>query len=242
MSISSFCLEQREKEKAALKSILAYSIAGSAALHLVLAFGFALFWAKEPSLADNPIEVIVLDAPEPEVKKPEPETPKPTPQPVVTPTPEKAIPTPKPEPISTPTPEPIPTPKLNTPPLTKVETAKPFETPVEPEEVNEPIKTPSTPVPNASAETLPPPKIAQTVTEDLQKPDPPPTKPEAEKPKTPQPLQTPLANARDFQDQLAQSQPVERETTTEETPKLPGGLSANQPPVDNSRVNSQPLE
>ncbi|MBE9225064.1 TonB family protein [Phormidium sp. LEGE 05292] len=238
MSISSFCLEQREKEKAAFKSILAYSIAGSTVLHIVLAFGFALLLPKEPSLAEDPIEVVVLDTPEPEVQKLEVKIPKPTPQPVVTPTPEKIIPTPTPEPIPTPTPEPIPTPKVELP--------KPLEKPVEPEEVKEaePIKTPDIAEPEKVAETLPPPKISETVREDLQKPDPPLTKPKTETANTPQPLQTPLARARDFKDRLAQTQqPVEKESRTEETPQLPRGLNANQQPlVDNSRVTSQPLE
>ena len=242
MSISSFCLEQREKEKAAFKSILAYSIVGSAALHLVLAFGFALFWPEQPSLADDPIEIVVLDAPEPEIKKPEVETPKPTPQPVVTPTPEKVVVTPTPEPIPSFTPEPIPTPKIDTPP-TKVEALKPLETPEEPKEINEPIKTPTPPEPEQVAEQLPPPKIAEPPKEELQKPDPQPSKPETETTNTPQPLVTPLAKARDFKDSLAESQPVENETKTEETPQLPGGLTANQqPPVNNSTITSQPLE
>jgi len=250
MSISSFCLEQREKEKAAFKSILAYSIAGSAALHILLAFGIALFWPEEPSLADDPIEIVVLDAPEPEIKKPEVETPKPTPQPVVTPTPEKVVVTPTPEPIPTPTPEPIPsftpepipTPKIDTPP-TKVELPKPLETPEEPKEINEPIKTPTPPEPEKVAEKLPPPKIAEPPKEELQKPEPQPTTPETETANTPQPLATPLANTRDFKERFAESQPVENETKTEETPPLPGGLTANQqPPVNNSTITSQPLE
>jgi TonB family protein len=227
MSISSFCLEQREKEKAAFKSVLTYSIVGSAALHLVLAFGIALLWSKEPSLADDPIEIVLLDAPEPEVKKPEPETPKPTPQPVVTPTPEKPIAKIPPEPTPEPKPEPIPTPKIDTPPPTKVETTKPpiRETPVEPKQVNEPIKTPSPPKPETSAETLPPPKTAQ------------------EKPNNLQPLQNPVANPRDFRDQIAESSPVEPEKRTEETPQLPGGLTENQQPqINNSPIANQPLQ
>ncbi|MFB2839030.1 TonB family protein [Floridanema evergladense] len=239
MSISSFCLEQREKEKAVFKSILAYSFVGSAVLHLVLAFGIALLWSKEPSLLDDPIEIVVLDAPEPEVKKPEPETPKPTPQPVVTPTPEKPIakitPEPKPEPTPEPKPEPTPEPKIITPPLTKVEIAKPPipELPAKPQPVNEPNETPSAPTPDRSAETLPPPKIART--EDLSKPEP-------EQPQTPQALQSPLASARNFRNQFTESPPVETDTRTEETPTLPRGLTPNQQPVNNSPVTSQPLQ
>ncbi|MFB2877350.1 TonB family protein [Floridanema aerugineum] len=241
MSISSFCLEQREKEKAALKSILAFSIAGSAALHLVLAFGFALL-VKEPSLVDNAIEIVVLDAPEPEIKQPELETPKPTPQPVVTPTPEKLVSTPTPESIVTPTPEPIVRPKIDTA-RTKVEAPKPLEIPKEPKEINEPIKTPTPAEPEKVAERLAPPRIAENPKEELQKPDPQPTKPETETPNTSQPLPTPLANARNFKEQLVESQPVENETSTEETPNLPGGLTANQQPaVNSSTITSQPIE
>lgn len=238
MSISSFCLQQREKEKAALKNLLAYSVAGSAALHLVLAFGIALVWPKEPSLADDPIELIVIDSPEPEVVKPEEKAPapppKPKPQPVVTPPPEK--------PTATITPKPIAIPKFDTPPPPKVvelpkpvvpaPLSQPTEPPVpEPAPISPPPQKPVT-----TSEPLPPPKISQPPT---------PSKPEPVAANNPpvreKPLQTPSADSRPFRDVFTESKPTE--TAKDETPKLPGGLTANQqPPANNSTAASQPLQ
>ncbi|MEW6497404.1 MAG: hypothetical protein AB1589_33620, partial [Cyanobacteriota bacterium] len=106
MSISSFCIEQREREKEALKKFLAYSLAGSAVFHVAMAFGVSLLWAREPELADDPIEVIVVENPETE-EKPLEETPKPEQKTVKPPTPQQPIKTEAPKP-------PIPQPTIPT--------------------------------------------------------------------------------------------------------------------------------
>ena len=64
MSLSSIAAEQREKEVEALKSLLAYSLIGSLALHIgVLTFGSGNFLNKVPEIADEPIEVAIIDPP-----------------------------------------------------------------------------------------------------------------------------------------------------------------------------------
>ncbi|MDP8966002.1 MAG: hypothetical protein M3O33_18885, partial [Cyanobacteriota bacterium] len=88
MSISSFCIEQREKEQKALKKFLAYSLAGSAAFHVVMAFGVSWVWARQPALAEDPIEVMVVEEPDTE-EKPLVDTPKP--KPVKPPTPQQSV-------------------------------------------------------------------------------------------------------------------------------------------------------
>ncbi|MFP5270450.1 TonB family protein [Coleofasciculus sp.] len=103
MSISSFCIEQHKKEQETLKKFLVYSFAGSAVLHIVLALGISLAWETRPELAEDPIEIILVE--EPEVPKAEEqplkETPKPKPKPkaVETPTPPQPTKTQIPEPI-----------------------------------------------------------------------------------------------------------------------------------------------
>ncbi|HEY9849856.1 MAG TPA: TonB family protein [Leptolyngbyaceae cyanobacterium] len=243
MSISSFCIEQREKEKAALKSLLTYSVAGSAALHLALAFGIALIWPKQPSLADDPIELIVIDAPEPEVIKPPEKAPEPLPtpkaQPVVTPPPQK--------PVATITPEPIFTP----PPLKEVEPPKPLMPEPVPQPMEkpvatitpEPIPTPAPPKP-LMPESLPQP-TEEVKTPPLREPLPPPKVSQPTTPNNPpireKPLQTPSVNSQPFQNSFAEPRPTQ--TANEETPNLPGGLTGNQqPPSNNSTVTSQPLQ
>ncbi|MFW5663979.1 MAG: TonB family protein [Coleofasciculus sp.] len=101
MSISSFCIEQHKKEQEALKKFLIYSFAGSAVLHIVLVLGISWAWETRPELAEDPIEIILVE--EPEVPEPEEqlltETPKPKPKAVETPTPPQPTKTPIPEPI-----------------------------------------------------------------------------------------------------------------------------------------------
>ncbi|MEQ8963434.1 MAG: hypothetical protein RLP02_36940, partial [Coleofasciculus sp. C2-GNP5-27] len=101
MSLSSFCIEQHKKEQEALKKFLIYSFAGSAVLHIVLALGVSWAWETRPELAEEPIEIILVE--EPEVPKPEEqplkETPKPKPKAVETPTPPQPQKTQIPEPI-----------------------------------------------------------------------------------------------------------------------------------------------
>ena len=68
MSISSFCIEQREKEQQALKKFIVFGLVGSAALHVVLGFGVSWLWKQQPEIADDPIDVIVVENPDTEEK------------------------------------------------------------------------------------------------------------------------------------------------------------------------------
>ena len=119
MSISSFCIEQRQKEQQERKKLIAFGLAGSAVLHGMLAS--ALIWLDETQVAQEPIELIIVE-PAPEVPPPKPEKltearpPKPVPQqptetvapvkpqPPATKTPPEPVPPPKPVPPTTPPP------------------------------------------------------------------------------------------------------------------------------------------
>lgn len=69
MGLSSIATEQREKEVEALKSFLACSLIGSLALHIgVLTFGIGNFLNKVPEIADEPIEVAIVDPPVQDLK------------------------------------------------------------------------------------------------------------------------------------------------------------------------------
>lgn len=255
MSISNFCIQQREKEKAALKTLLVYSLAGSAVFHVVLAFGMTLFWPKEASLADEPIEIIVVESPEPEVKQPEIK-----PQPVVTPPP-KPIPVVTPEPIKPPEPE-LATP----PPQPKVEIPKPVEKPPEPEiakpesepfaekpepvaEKPEPIApepktvTPEKPLPPEkpaiTPEPLTPPSVPEEPNSQLSESTPPPDTPNTQTTA----LQTPSENERSFRDSLTASTPTTTNSDiSDPSPQTPGEVRANQEAPTKPTATSQPLQ
>ncbi len=76
MGLSSIAVQQREKEDEALKSFIVFSLVGSVGLHVAV-LSLSSFWVKETKLAEEPIEVIVLDTPSVEAAKLEP---KPTPK------------------------------------------------------------------------------------------------------------------------------------------------------------------
>lgn len=72
--VSSIAVQQREKEVQSLKSFLAFSLLGSLALHIgLLASGIGNFLSRTPDLADEPMEVVVVDPPKVEQVKPQPE-------------------------------------------------------------------------------------------------------------------------------------------------------------------------
>lgn len=73
--VSSIAVQQREKEVQSLKSFLAFSLLGSLALHIgLLASGIGNFLSRTPDLADEPMEVVVVDPPIEQVKpQPEPQ-------------------------------------------------------------------------------------------------------------------------------------------------------------------------
>lgn len=149
MSISSFCLEQREKERETLKKFLAFSLIGSAVLHVVLAFTIGWLY-EEAAIAEEPIEVIIVEEPdtlEPE-KEPEPETPEPTPTPVATPTPQKLVETETPDPIQ-------PQPEVQEPP------PQPIRQP-EPEVTPSPEPIPEAPEPEVVEQPTPPPPTSNS--------------------------------------------------------------------------------
>lgn len=80
--VSSIAAVQREKEVHSLKSFLAFSLLGSLALHIgLLASGIGNFLSRTPDLADEPMEVVIVDPPKVEQVKPQPE-PQPQRQPV----------------------------------------------------------------------------------------------------------------------------------------------------------------
>ncbi|NJO93869.1 MAG: TonB family protein [Hydrococcus sp. RM1_1_31] len=87
MNLLTYCFQQREKEAAMQKSLMTYALIGSAFFHASVALGASLLWRQTPELAEEPIEVIMVDAPKPEAKPPEPkpkeiEPPKPKPEPI----------------------------------------------------------------------------------------------------------------------------------------------------------------
>jgi len=144
MSLSAFCIEQREKEGKFLKSFLLYSLVTSSVIHCLALLGIRWFWEPFPALAEDPIEIIMVDAPEPpQPEPPQPEPPQPEPPQPEPPQPEPPQPEPpQPEP---PQPEPPqPEPPQPEPPQPEPPQPEPPSAPLPP-----PIpQTPSTSIPN----------------------------------------------------------------------------------------------
>ncbi len=74
MGLSSIAVQQREKEDEGLKSFIVFSLIGSVGLHVAV-LSLSNFWVRETKLAEEPIEVIVVDTPSIEAAKPEPTIP-----------------------------------------------------------------------------------------------------------------------------------------------------------------------
>ncbi|NEQ81625.1 MAG: TonB family protein [Moorea sp. SIO2I5] len=106
MSISSFCIKQREKEQKAIEKFLLYSLVGSTVFHVVVGFTIGSLWERQQVLAEEPIEFILVENPETPEKSPV-EPPKPESKPVKTP--------PPPPPLGTS--EALPSSSLNSPTL-----------------------------------------------------------------------------------------------------------------------------
>jgi len=110
MSLSVIGVNQREKEEEELRSFLTYSLLGSVVFHALVLFIGTMLWDRQPALADNPIEVIMVDAPAEETPPPSPKVspspPAPSPSPVVTPQAQQPKQPPKPVEPQTPPPEP----------------------------------------------------------------------------------------------------------------------------------------
>ena len=62
MGLSTFIIQQREKEAEALKTFLCYSLMASVALHIgVLALSINKFFLRVPEVREEPIEITILE-------------------------------------------------------------------------------------------------------------------------------------------------------------------------------------
>ncbi|NEO98564.1 MAG: TonB family protein [Symploca sp. SIO2E9] len=230
MSISSFCIEQRELEQEALKKFLAMSLVGSALLHVVLAF--SITWLdQEPEFVNEPIEIIIVEEPEPPPVEPKEEKleppPIPEPPPVKPPKIEELIETKISE-----APQPLPptpvTPQKPVAPKPPPVVSKPIETSRQPQPK---IKTPNQPdfTPNETAPISPPKAIAanQSV----------PSRPNHNS----QPLSTPPDVERKLSQSFNSSTNSPLTQSTDANPTAPGEVAANQSPPPRLNNNSQPL-
>ena len=86
MSFSDIAVAQRSKEVAALRYFLAYSLTGSLALHVgLLSSGVGNFLSRVPKSDAEPIEVTILETPQPQVTEAPKAEIKETPQPEIKP-------------------------------------------------------------------------------------------------------------------------------------------------------------
>jgi len=144
MGSDNIAIQQREKEARSLRTLLAYSVLSSIALHAVLLYaGIDKLWQRSFTQPPKPIDVVIVAPPKkPEVKKPalKPEPPKPQPRRVQQPRvrqPQRVVRQSPPPKVVRNTPKPvpravIPPPKAVTPkpaPAPKVENVKPAPTP-----------------------------------------------------------------------------------------------------------------
>lgn len=116
MNISSYCYEQRQKEQRSRKLFLGYSLLGSAALHILVAYGLSLVIPATEQTAEDPIEILIVEEPQVEAKQEEEPiveeklVEKPQPTPPVEPEPVNETPE-QPEAIARPTPPTPPQPQ-----------------------------------------------------------------------------------------------------------------------------------
>ena len=271
MSLSLIAINQREKEEEKLRSFLTYSLLGSVAFHALVLFFGAMLWDRQPALADNAIEVIMVDPPPEETPPPEPKVspspPAPSPSPVVTPKaqqpqepPSVKPPIPPPEPPQPViTPPPIQPPRLASPPTPPPEPPQPVVTPTTPV-VPEPEVTPT---PESVAENQPPtPKRDSKPREEpLKQPIPdkpvsedtpsPPSEPvAANQPETPQRvsgnsrplLPAPTEDNKPFRDEVAQDTSSGPVESSDTLPTLPQQVAVNRAtPPQRQTAQSQAL-
>ncbi|MBW4643435.1 MAG: energy transducer TonB [Goleter apudmare HA4340-LM2] len=84
MSFSDIAVAQRSKEAVAVKTFLIYSLTGSLALHIgILSSGIVNFLSRVPEQEEEPIELAIIETPQPQVTE--------TPQPQVKPETPKTI-------------------------------------------------------------------------------------------------------------------------------------------------------
>lgn len=244
MGLSSIALQQREKEDEALKSFIVFSLVGSVGLHVAV-LSMSNLWVKETKLAEEPIEVIVLDPP-PAIAPPKVEAAKPEP---------------KPPPKIGDGSKPLTSAKSNSAPAAKLapqQEASAFSPPkvekqISPKTTNieKPVATPLTPkVAEIPPTPIPTPKVAETLPpvptpslEVVQTPTPVASLPSdliAKIKSTPTPTPKPVAVATPkatpkpvvTSPQVTQLQPVKRAPVTA-TPQSP---VAAKPPAQNNRI------
>ena len=120
MSISKFCIQQRQQEQQRLKRLLILGFTGSAVLHGILAYALPRWSFEAPNQVKKPMELVIVDKPKAKpkpkpkveskpIKKPEPK-PLPTPEPVQAKTPPPPVKPPEPVQAKTPPPKPAPEP------------------------------------------------------------------------------------------------------------------------------------
>ena len=242
-------VNQREKEEGELRSFLTYSLLGSVAFHALVLFFGAMLWDRQPALADNPIEVIMVDPPAEETPPPEPTVspspPAPSRSPVVTP--QAQQPKEPPKPVEPPTPPPEPPPPVVTPTTPVV--PEPEITPPPPESVakNQP-SPPQLPKENSRPVTEPlrQPKPEEPVSENTPSP---PAKPVAAPSETPQRvagnsrplLPAPSEDNKPFRDEVTQE--TSRDSVeSSDIPTLPQPVAVNRPtPPQRQVAQSQAL-
>lgn len=105
MSSSIFCIEQRQKEKQQARKWLVWGLVGSAVLHSSIALAMGIFYEKS-TLTDEPIELMIVEKPEPSPPEPVIAKEKSKPKHLVTPPPPlKKLPQASPQAIPTPIPQ-----------------------------------------------------------------------------------------------------------------------------------------
>ncbi|MDJ0724035.1 MAG: TonB family protein [Prochloraceae cyanobacterium] len=156
MDISQLCAQQKAKEKKAIKFYLACGLTSSAIFHLFLVNNFNWLPKEKEKPIQEPIELVLVDTPKPEIKEsvkeekiepektviennipdpsssqteskpPTPVAQKPTPTPTPTPVVQKPTPTPTPTPVVQ---KPTPTPTPTPTPVVQKPTPTPTPTP-----------------------------------------------------------------------------------------------------------------
>lgn len=167
MSTSQFCIQQRQQEQQRLRKLLWLGLAGSIALHGILALTLPHQLAVKPPEVKKPMKLILVDKPKPKPKSKETKiTPKPKPEP-----PQQKAPEPKPEPPKPqpPTSQPKKTPAQkkvltsNLPPIPKAPVAPNPQRAIAPPVNNPPtVKQPSPQVATNSAPPTPEPETRES--------------------------------------------------------------------------------
>ncbi len=159
MSSSVFCIEQRQKEQQRSQKLIILGLFGSVVLHTIGGVAIVALYER-PTVANDPIELIIVEEPPPPKPKELPK-PKPTPPPrIIKPAPKINQPKPIEKPQVIPTPVNNPIPKAQ--PKTVISKAP---QPVKPEVTNTPIPEPQiTPEPVSELTPIPEPTVSEPIT------------------------------------------------------------------------------